>query len=248
MSDIIQGGEGPALKGCVALLCFMEQPGPGSLKSPLAARIGEEAAVRLYRAFLESTVRTALRTRPVLTPVGVGTPDDALTILREIAGPRLPLWPQGEGDLGQRMARASARAFSGGAEKVLVIGTDAPDLPLGHLLGAARRLDREDVVLGPGRDGGYYLFGLSRPVPGLFRGVEWSSDRVLQQTVRRVRAAGLRSSYLPVRSEVDGPQDLLDLRDRLHRAAGTSAGQTVGMEDLRSAVDRAAALMETPPP
>lgn len=204
--------------------------------------------MRLQRAFLETMVGMLLRSRPLLTPVGVGTPDAGLGALREIAGPRLPVWPQGEGKRGERMARAAARAFSGGAERVLIIGTDTPDLPLGYCLGAARRLDRDDVVLGPCRDGGCYLIGLRRPAPGLFRGVDWGGERTLQQTMNRVRAAGLRSSYLPVWSGVRGPEDLLQLQVRLEQGAGGSPGPSETYAGLRAAVEEAAALLGPSPP
>ena len=247
MERIILGGEGPALAGRRALLCFMEQPQAASERRGLAVHIGAPAAIRLQRAFLETMAGMLLRSRPLLTPVGVGTPDAGLRTIGEIAGPRLPLWPQGEGTRSERMARAAARAFSGGAERVLIVGTDTPDLPLGHCLGAARRLDREDVVLGPSRDGGCYLIGLRRPAPGLFRGVDWGGVRTLQQAMTRVRAAGLRSSYLPVWSSVRGPEGLRQLRARLERAAGGSSGPGETYEGLRAAVEEAAALLGPSP-
>ncbi len=238
LKGIVPGGEGPALDGRRALLCFLEQPSKG----------GGEGALRLRRAFLESTARMALRSRPVLTPVGVVHPDDGLEEVREIAGPRLPLWTQGEGSRGERMARAAGRAFAGGAEKVLLIGTDTPDLPMGHCLGAARRLDRDQVVLGPTREGGCYLVGLERPAPGILLGFDWEGGQVIQQMVRRVRAAGLGLSYLPVWDAVSDEGGLLALRERLGHPSGAAPGGPDVLAPLRSAVEEAALREEGLPP
>src|SRR5437899_13040386 len=95
--------------------------------------------------------------------------------------------PQGDGDLGKRMERAVQEAFEGGAPAAIVIGADCPELGAGHLAAALRVLERKDVVLGPAADGGYYLIGMRRFLPEAFRGIEWSSERVLDQTLAALR-------------------------------------------------------------
>lgn len=209
------GGEGPALDGRWALLCFLKAPRPGRVKNRLAGHIGEQAATTLYTKFVEETVALALRTRPLLTPVGVVSPDDALPEIRSLLDERLPLWPQGEGSLGDRMLGAARRAFRGGAERVIIMGSDAPDLPLSYLLSAAQRLDRHDLLLGPAIDGGYYLVAMKRPVEAIFTGISWSTAHVLQQTTARARAAGMTTGFLPRWRDVDEPEDLKDLAERL---------------------------------
>jgi rSAM/selenodomain-associated transferase 1 len=191
------------------------------VKSRLARHIGADAAAELYRHFIQTTVSLALGARPLLTPVGVCTPDTALGEIRSLVDSRLPLWPQGEGSLGERMHRSTYRAFRGGAERVVIIGSDSPDLPLSHLLSAARRLDRHDLMLGPADDGGYYLIAMKRPLESLFREIDWSTGRVFQQTVSRARTNGLKTGFLPRWRDVDELSDLRDL-DRRIRLRGTS--------------------------
>lgn len=115
---------------------------------------------------------------------------------------------QGEGDLGTRLALASATAFDEGVDGVLLIGCDCPELSHETLRAAAHELDDHDVVIVPARDGGYCLIGLSRSSPALFDGVAWGSDRVLAETLDRARTSGLRVALLPELDDVDVPEDL----------------------------------------
>ncbi|MBI4996564.1 MAG: TIGR04283 family arsenosugar biosynthesis glycosyltransferase [Rhodocyclales bacterium] len=115
---------------------------------------------------------------------------------------------QPEGDLGARML-AALRAAPTAA--TLVIGTDCPALTATHLHAAARALDGNDVVLLPAEDGGYVLVGATRPLPGIFAGVDWGSDQVMAQTRVRLRTAELRWSEPATLWDVDRPEDLARL-------------------------------------
>jgi len=112
-------------------------------------------------------------------------------------------------DLGARLAAAFAGMLAGTSDRALVIGTDCPDLGpevLGRALGA---LAGSDLVLGPARDGGYYLIGLRRPVPALFSGIEWGSSHVLEETLARARDLGLAMHMLEALGDLDTPADLV---------------------------------------
>jgi glycosyltransferase A (GT-A) superfamily protein (DUF2064 family) len=118
----------------------------------------------------------------------------------------------------------------------VIVGSDAPDLPLSYLVSAARRLDRYDLVLGPADDGGYYLIAMKWPVDQVFRGVDWSTRHVLDQTVIRARKAGLKTGFLPRWRDVDEPADLRDLARRLSLRGESS--------DLSGAVEQALVLLD----
>jgi rSAM/selenodomain-associated transferase 2/rSAM/selenodomain-associated transferase 1 len=116
--------------------------------------------------------------------------------------------PQQGRDLGERMDRAFRRAFREGAEAVILVGTDAPGLTPSMMKEGFRALEGADVVLGPAKDGGYTLIGLSAPRPELFRSIPWGTSEVLKETLAAVRASGLRARLLPELEDVDRPEDL----------------------------------------
>ena len=110
---------------------------------------------------------------------------------------------QGPGDLGQRLTAATGAIFEAGAGAVIVIGGDCPYLDATQLRDAALALGKHDVVLGPARDGGYYLIALRRPEPAVFAGIAWSSPQVLAQTRERCASAGLSAAELVELEDVD---------------------------------------------
>ncbi len=118
------------------------------------------------------------------------------------------LRPQCGATLGERLMQATAAAFADGAQRVIVIGSDAPWLSAADILDAFAALDRADVVMGPAEDGGYYLIGLSRHTPALFEGIAWSTSAVYAQTTAIARALDLRLHELPRGYDIDRPEDL----------------------------------------
>lgn len=112
------------------------------------------------------------------------------------------------GDLGQRMHAAVGQAFEEGARRVVVIGTDCPAIDETLLAEAFDSLDRVKLVFGPAADGGYYLVGLTRPRPEIFREIDWGGPRVLQQSMAAAAGCGVHAELLGVRSDVDVPADL----------------------------------------
>jgi hypothetical protein len=204
------------------VLVFARAPERGRVKTRLAAAIGDTAALAAYRALGRRVVRA-------LAPLGdavvlVATPDDADPALRRWLGARCRVEPQGEGDLGARMARAVARhlAPGAGAERVVVVGTDCPDVDAAVVRDALARLDAHDVVFGPAADGGYYLVGVRRAAAdraraALFADVPWSCAETLAVSLARAASAGLSVALLPVRHDVDTAADWHAWRARPRR-------------------------------
>jgi len=122
--------------------------------------------------------------------------------------PGLDLSAQGEGDLGERLARAAGRAIEIG-EHVLLIGTDCPDLDRVRLAEAAVALDSHDAIIHPTRDGGYALLGLRRFDHSLFEGIAWSTSIVAAETIGRIEALGWSLHVGETLHDVDEPADLL---------------------------------------
>lgn len=189
-------------------------PSPGSAKTRLGAQIGFRAACRLSEAFIRDL---ADRLGGLGLPVTWAFWPPTAPFAELVPGQRCV--PQVGGDLGERLEAGMAECIAALRLPVLAIGTDAP-----HIDGASLREGAEalvgggaDVVLGPATDGGYYLIGVRAPQPALFRDIVWGSPSVLEATLARARAAGLRVHLLPATFDVDDAAGLEELRALLAR-------------------------------
>ncbi len=188
------------------LLVFAKAPRPGTVKTRLARTIGDKRATELYRRMARLIV-AAVRSAPVRMVVCYDPPDGEAEVRSWLGPAPHQYWPQGTGDLGTRMSRMVARALSD-ADRVVIIGTDAPAVGADTITRAFAALDSADVVIGPARDGGYYLLGLQGPHPDLFAGIRWSTGSVLAETTKRTERLGLSVTWLEVEGDVDTADDL----------------------------------------
>ncbi|MBP1716021.1 MAG: hypothetical protein H6Q42_4224, partial [Deltaproteobacteria bacterium] len=182
---------------------------PGKSKTRLIPALGEAGAAELHRQMVEHTLSWAkeLRNRLPLS-IEIRYTGRPLEPFRRWLGPTFLYSEQGEGDLGQRMLRALQDAFRMKMKKVLLIGTDVPDLSANLIEGALILLNSSDLVLGPADDGGYYLIGLQRAIPQLFQEIPWGTEEVFRKTQQIAKAARLSYSLLPSLPDVDRPEDL----------------------------------------
>jgi rSAM/selenodomain-associated transferase 1 len=191
------------------LLVFVRAPELGRVKTRLAAAIGDGAALRVYRRLAEHTLAIARELAMEDVEVRVHyAPGGAGEAVRGWLGEGPIYLPQAEGDLGMRMRDAFERAFADGAERVVIVGSDLPELSAPLLRRAFGLLDGAAAVIGPARDGGYYLLGLPGMIDGIFDGIEWSTPGVLAATLERLRAAEIDPAMLPVLADVDTVEDL----------------------------------------
>ncbi len=205
------------------VLVFAKAPRPGTVKTRLASRVGYEAATDIYRRMGRLVIDQLSDARADIavcyTPVGAE--EDVRAWLGDAPG---RYWAQPDGDLGRRMKQMFDRAFEV-ADRVVVVGTDAPSVDADTIHRALEALDSADVVLGPAADGGYYLMALCAPNPALFDDIAWSTDTVLRDTAARARASGARVTYLEVESDVDTAEDLTpELESRLGLAPAPVPG------------------------
>lgn len=183
-------------------------PKPGRTKTRLIPALGAEEAARIHR---ELAGRTVLVARVASATVG-GTLELHGTgasprAFRNWLGP-LVYRSQAGGDLGQRMRAALSAHLEAGRGPALIVGTDCPWLEPRHIEEACMRLGDHDMVIGPALDGGYYLLGLRRPVPEIFRGIPWGTERVLEATLETGARLGLSVSLLAPLGDVDLPEDV----------------------------------------
>lgn len=186
------------------LLLFAKLPRPGTVKTRLGAELGMAAAADAYRRLTACVLRALppeLAVRVCYAPDGAGAEMEAW--LSPLLSGHATFHPQGDGDLGRRMARAFAEAFATGAARVVIIGSDCIDLTPELFAEAYAALAEVDAVLGPSTDGGYYLLGLRKNEPGVFEDITWSTEQVLTQTLLRVDALGWTHRLLPALTDVD---------------------------------------------
>jgi rSAM/selenodomain-associated transferase 2/rSAM/selenodomain-associated transferase 1 len=190
------------------LIVFGRYPVPGKTKTRLIPALGPAGAADFQRRMTEKTLDTA---RAVASQRGTGLEfcyeGGGSRQIRKWLGPGLAHSPQQPGDLGARMQDAFTRAFRQGSRRVLLFGTDIPQLCPAHLQTALDALHKNDLVLGPSTDGGYWLMGLKRP-ENLFEGLAWGSPHVLEQTVSQAVQKGLHPYLMAPLTDVDTLDDL----------------------------------------
>lgn len=192
-----------------ALLVFTRFPVPGQAKTRLIPRLGADGAAQLQRAMTEHILSRAL---PYVVRRGItlevrhtgAAPGD----MRRWLGPALACAPQGEGDLGERLQRAFTSHFAQDAAAVVAVGADCLGVDEAILAQAFAALQTHPVVFGPALDGGYYLVGMRRPVPELFRNIAWGTSQVLAKSVAAARNFVGEPALLPLLRDVDQPDDL----------------------------------------
>ena len=200
--------------GLAQLAVFLRPPEQGSVKTRLARALGEARAAALYEAFVQDTLdlcaRVAAAGRVDIELWATALEDPKVSAWGRRIGtvPRL----QAGGNLGDRMAAA----FDEGLrryERVVIIGSDAPTLPLSLIVAAFNALDDHSISIGPSNDGGYYAIGAARDARPRFDDVRWSTNTALEDTLAANHPTEV--AMLPPWYDVDGPGDLAILRSHL---------------------------------
>ena len=199
------------------LLVVAKQPAPGQTKTRLCPPLSPIQAAELYDCFLRDTL-DAMREVPGVQRVIGFLPRDAQGYFNQLA-PDMELVCQRGASLGERLDNLLTEALASGAERAVVMDSDSPTLPVAYISQAFERLADVDVVLGPTRDGGYYLIGMKQPQPHLLHQVEMSTPHVLADTLALAKASGLTVSLLPSWYDVDTVVDLAELECELSGAS-----------------------------
>jgi rSAM/selenodomain-associated transferase 1 len=202
---------------------FAKWPQAGAVKTRLGG--GPDWGARVARAFLLDTV-ARLKTVDAFRVLAFA-PETAADSFWDLLDGSFHLTPQGDGDLGARMARFIARDLLAGGGAVVLVGADSPTLPIAYIEDAFDRLESVDLVLGPATDGGYYLIGCRGGVPPIFDGIAWGGAEVLAQTIAQLNDPQRRLSLLPPWYDVDTPESWTMLRG--HVAALRRAGVDPGV-------------------
>ncbi len=205
---------------------FVKAPVKGRIKSRLAAAIGEDAALELYQRFVSDTIAAA---RTLAVPWRICFyPPDAGTTVRAWLGNDYVYMPQEGNELGERMAQAFAQVFHEGYDRAVLIGSDIPELSAAVLHEAITALDKNDAVLGPAADGGYYLIGSTAKafLPSVFQDMTWSTGTVCDETFGRLKRCCRRTHLLPKLHDID-TRDELCLFFKQHRNDPVGSSSTL---------------------
>ena len=187
---------------------FVKSAERGMVKSRLAASVGEDVALDLYKCFV-SDLMEMLRQGGYPFEIFF-YPPDARQEVAQWLGDEHALTPQKGNDLGERIKNAFELVFSQGFRNALLIGSDIPDLPNLLIDEALEALKDYDAVVGPSHDGGYYLIAFRQDtfLAQVFSGITWGTSEVFEQTMEILRKANLTVHTLPVWGDIDTIDDL----------------------------------------
>lgn len=184
-------------------------PRAGSVKTRLEPLLGREGCAALQAELIELASAWAAEVAPGRAYVACGPDAAAVDEVAARAAPGTELFADADGDLGDRLAAATARVLETHPGPLLVVGTDMPLLGEADAEAAERALEGgADAVFGPAVDGGYWLVGLTAPHPALFGlGEAWGGPRVLERSLALAAGLGLRTGLLEERRDLDDPAD-----------------------------------------
>lgn len=225
------------------LILFTRYPLAGRVKTRLIPVLGSEGAARLHRRLTLRAIRAAENLAADLgSALEIHCDGATEAQVHHWLGDRFTIRAQADGDLGRRLAVAFEQSFEQGAHATVILGSDCPGLDERVLSEAFARLREHPIVLGPARDGGYYLVGLRRPLPELFRGITWGSSSVLAESLAVLQRLELKPALLQPLDDIDRPEDLPLWRDLLQVEEGDAGSISVIIPALNEAQQIAPAI------
>lgn len=184
------------------VIVFVKNIKLGKVKTRLAKTIGHQAAIEVYKALLNVTESA---TKNLKIPIRVYFSDE---VIKTKWGNNFKAVQKGS-DLGERMKNAFLKGFEDGFDRIVLIGSDLPDINASHILKGLNALERTQVVFGPAVDGGYYLVGMSKMNIQIFENKPWSQSNLLEETLLELHKLNISVSTLDELNDVDTYEDLI---------------------------------------
>jgi len=208
-----------------AIVLFARDPVAGKVKTRLAPFLSEDLILELYTCFLNDSIEKICKVGDADRFIGV-TPSDSSGYFSRMSAQRpVTVFMQEGADLGEKMLSAFQARFDEGYEQVAIIGSDSPSLPAAYIENALN--SNKDLTIGPSTDGGYYLIGMRQKPVDVFSGdMDWGSEKILAQTLDRVKKRECSLELLPLWYDVDRADDLKFLKTHLELIA------QAGYEDI----------------
>lgn len=190
-----------------SLITFVKYPEAGKVKTRLAKSIGNEKAANIYKTLAEHTFDEVRKLNKVNRFLLFADENNRRKISNWV-GIGFNFYSQSNGDLGNKMKDAFSKVFTRGANKTIIIGSDLPGISKRLISKAFKELDKNDIIIGPSLDGGYYLLGMNKFYPELFDGISWSTEFVLEQTIVIAISLNLKIAQLKKLNDIDTIDDL----------------------------------------
>lgn len=193
-----------------AIIVFARYPVFGKVKTRLAAETNDEFALATYRACAEHTFNEINFIKEKGCDIYIfGSEESELQKIKDWTESKFHYYSQNGNGLGIRMFNAFKKIFIEKYNRVVIVGTDAPDIKSELLEKAFFALNNHDSVIGPANDGGYYLLGFNEKVLDLFSDIEFSTESVLDQTIKKIEALHAGYFLLEELIDIDTKDDLL---------------------------------------
>jgi rSAM/selenodomain-associated transferase 1 len=237
---VVNPDKAPAMfNGRCALALMTKAPRAGQVKTRLVPPLTPEEAAQLNRCFLQDTAtaisvccgcaqRLLNPSRAAASGIAVYTPAGAESLYADILPSDFSFLLQRGEKFGERLYFAAEDLFKCGFGAVCLIDSDSPTIPADNFIRAVELLlsPKDRIVLGPCDDGGYYLIGLKQLHPEIFEEIDWSTDRVFEQTKQRAKQIGVEARFLPPGFDVDDRAALHRLCDELLGSTTDAAPRT----------------------
>ena len=196
------------------LIVFAKEPQNGNVKTRLKSHLSDAQRINLYKAFLKDTFALVKKIKCESRILAFESAKKDPSYLKGI-GKGFAFHKQKGKGLGERMHAAFRYAVRQEYSKIIIIGSDSPTLPPAFIRQAFKELNKNDAVLGPSLDGGFYLIGLKKTCHPVFKGIKWSTRRVLKQALENLRNLHKTVALLPQWFDVDDPSGLGRLKQYL---------------------------------
>ena len=183
------------------LIVFVKNIRLGKVKTRLAKSIGNENAFEVYKYLVDITEK-------VTEAINIEKHIYFSDAIIEEKWPKTAKFVQKGEDLGQKMQYSIQKGFDDGFEKIVLIGSDLPDISSQIIQQGFNALNKTPIVFGPAKDGGYYLIGLTQPYNFLFENKPWSQSTLLDVTLTELNAHNLTYSLLQPLNDIDTLEDL----------------------------------------
>lgn len=190
-----------------SIILFVKYPRAGAVKTRLGEQIGADEAAELYKCFVTDLIGAVSSSSNLIICCD---PSISKKDFIDWLGDRHSYIPQSGSDLGARMKNSFKQVFDMDIAEAVLIGSDAPDLPVDFIDLAFSAFETHGAVIGPSSDGGYYLIGFSRQsfLPEIFDGIGWSTETVFQDTMKIFDRNDNKVHTLPMWYDVDTVEDL----------------------------------------